>query len=191
LKNKGKQPRSKQTIKTILDAAAQVLIEQGYSKASTNRIAEKSGYSVGTLYQYFDDKEDLYRELVEQEMEKIVTAIHQTSVCASLRETLASMMSQVLRVLGNDPLLVQALGQLIAGPFQEIRAAGRVRTVAGVTQLLQAHRDEIVVDDLQLAAEIIVSATEGFGVNANTATFPPTVLQEHGVRLQLAYLTMR
>jgi AcrR family transcriptional regulator len=191
LKNKGKQPRSKQTIKTILDAAAQVLIEQGYSKASTNRIAEKSGYSVGTLYQYFDDKEDLYRELVEQEMEKIVTAIHQTSVCASLHETLASMMSQVLRVLGNDPLLVQALGQLIAGPFQEIRTAGRARTVAGVTQLLQAHRDEIVVEDLHLAAEIIVSATEGFGVNANTAAFPPTVLQEHGVRLQLAYLTMQ
>lgn len=191
MKNKGKQPRSRQTIKTILDAAAQVLIEQGYSKASTNRIAEKSGYSVGTLYQYFEDKEDLYRELVEQELAKIGTAIDQVSVCSTLRETLVSMMSQILRVLDNDPLLVRALGQLIAGPFQEIRTAARVATVASVSRLLQAHRDEIVVDDLQLAAEIIVSATEGFGVNANTAAFPPTVLQEHGVRLQLAYLTMQ
>jgi AcrR family transcriptional regulator len=60
LKNKGKQQRSRETIKTILGAAAQVLIEQGYEKATTNRIAECAGYSVGTLYQYFDHKEDIY-----------------------------------------------------------------------------------------------------------------------------------
>jgi len=191
LKNKGKQPRSKQTIKTILNAAAQVLIDQGYGRATTNKIAEKSGYSVGTLYQYFDDKEDVYRELVADELAKIVAVVNQTVARASLQETLTSMMSQMLEVLGNDPLLVQSLGQLTVGPFQDIRTSARARTVAGVVGLLEAHRDEIVIQDLHLAAETIVSATEGFAVNANTASFPAIDLLEQGVRLQLAYLTMQ
>ncbi len=191
MKNKGKQPRSRQTIKTILDAAAQVLIEHGYSKASTNRIADTSGYSVGTLYQYFEDKEDVYRELVEQELAKIVAAVNQTTACPTLRETLANIMSRALQVLGNDPLMVQSLGQLFTSPFQEIRATSRAQIVLALVRILQVHRDEIVVEDLQLAAETIVSATEGFGVNASSARFPASVLQEHAVRLQLAYLTMR
>ncbi len=191
MKNKGKQPRSRRTIETILDAAAQVLIEQGYSRATTNRIAEKSGYSVGTLYQYFVDKEDVYRELVRHELAKIVVTVRQTPVCATLCDTLTGMLSQILQVLGNDPLLVQALGQLISGPFQDIRASARDRTLAGVIGLLEAHRDEIVVEDLKLAAETIISATEGFAVNANQIAYPTTVLLEHGVRLQLAYLTMQ
>lgn len=191
MKNKGKQPRSRRTIETILDAAAQVLKEQGYSRATTNRVAEKSGYSVGTLYQYFDDKEDVYRELVQHELEKIVEVVNQTPVCATLQDTLALMLSQVLQVLGNDPRLVQALGELMGGPFHDIRTAVRVRVVAGIIVLLETHRDEIVVEDLQLAAETIISATEGFAVNANKAVYPSTVLLEHGVRLQLAYLTMR
>ena len=190
MKNKGKQPRSRQTIQTILDAAAQVLIAEGYSKATTNRIAEKSGFSVGTLYQYFDDKEDVYRELITHELGKVATAVHEARVHPSLRETLAANLSGILQVLGNDPLLVQALGQLIASPFHEIRAAIRADTVAGVIRLLEAHRDEIVVQDLQLAADTIVSATEGFAIYANAAAYPYQDLLEHGVRLQLAYLTM-
>jgi AcrR family transcriptional regulator len=191
LKNKGKQSRSRQTIQTILDASAQVLIAEGYRKATTNRIAEKSGFSVGTLYQYFDGKEDVYRELVTSELGKIALVVREAPLHPSLRETLEGNLSRILQVLGNDPLLVQALGQLVASPFHEIRAAIRADTVAGVLRLLEAHRDEIFVEDLQLAADTIVSATEGFAIYANTTVYPYQELLEQGVRLQLAYLTMR
>ncbi|MEZ5572236.1 MAG: TetR/AcrR family transcriptional regulator [Halioglobus sp.] len=122
-----------------MGAAAQVLIVEGYSKATTNRIADKSGFSVGTLYQYFDDKEDVYRELITYELGKVAAAVHEARVHASLRETLVENLSGILQVLGNDPLLVQALGQLIASPFHEIRAAIRADTVAGVIRLLDAQ----------------------------------------------------
>jgi AcrR family transcriptional regulator len=151
LKNKGKQSRSRQTIQTILDAAAQVLIVQGYSGATTNKIAEKSGFSVGTLYQYFENKEDVYRELVSHELGKIVAIVQEARVHDNLRNTLSSIITQILQVMGNDPMLVQALGQLTSGPFLEIRSAARVQTVAGVAALLQAHRDEITLPDLYLA----------------------------------------
>jgi AcrR family transcriptional regulator len=190
LKNKGKQSRSRQTIQTILDAAAQVLIVQGYSGATTNKIAEKSGFSVGTLYQYFENKEDVYRELVSHELGKIVAIVQEARVHDNLRNTLSSIITQILQVMGNDPMLVQALGQLTSGPFLEIRSAARVQTVAGVAALLQAHRDEITLPDLYLAADTLVSATEGFAVNANTNSYPASDLLEQGLRLQLAYLTM-
>lgn len=190
MKKKGKQSRSRQTIQTILDAATQVLIDQGYSRATTNRIAEKSGFSVGTLYQYFENKEDVYRELVSYELGKIVAVVQEAPVHDNLRDTLTAIITRILQLFGNDPMLMQALGQLTAGPFLEIRSVARAQTVAGVAALLHAHREEITVQDLYLAADTLVSATEGFAVNANTTSYPASDLLEQGLRLQLAYLTM-
>src|SRR4029077_6829621 len=53
------QKRSRVTVETLLDATARVLTREGYDRASTNRIAAKAGVSVGSLYQYFPNKEAL------------------------------------------------------------------------------------------------------------------------------------
>ena len=190
MRSKGKQSRSRHTIRTILDGAAQILIEQGYSRATTNRIAERSGFSVGTLYQYFEGKEDVYRELMAQECDKIVAAVEQSPVLDNLRETLTSMYSRVFEAQGNDPKLVQALSHLVDDSCQAILNSKRTLAVAAVARLLEAHRDEITVPDLQLAALTIVNAHEGFMVNANTSTYTAAELREQGLRLQLAYLAM-
>lgn len=58
-----KQKRSHDMVDVILDATAQVLMEEGYEKATTNRIAAKAGVSIGSLYQYFPNKEALVLEL--------------------------------------------------------------------------------------------------------------------------------
>ena len=46
------QARAQQTVGTILDAAAQILQTEGEAHFNTNRVAEKAGFSIGTLYQY-------------------------------------------------------------------------------------------------------------------------------------------
>jgi AcrR family transcriptional regulator len=190
LRSKGKHSRSSYTIRTILDGAAQLLIEQGYSRATTNKIAERSGFSVGTLYHYFEGKEDIYQELMAQECDKIIAAVEQSPVLGNLRDTLTSMYSLVFQTQGNDPKLMQALSHLLDAPFQETLSRKRTQAVAAVARLLQAHRDEITVSDLQLAALTIVNAHEGFVVNANTSTYTTAELREQGLRLQLAYLAM-
>ena len=53
-----KLPQARQD--TILDAAAEEFAALGYEGASFNRIIEKSGISKGSMYYYFEDKEDLY-----------------------------------------------------------------------------------------------------------------------------------
>ena len=51
------QSRSMATVNAILAAAAQVLIEVGYGNANTNKIAERAGVGIGSLYEYFPGKE--------------------------------------------------------------------------------------------------------------------------------------
>jgi AcrR family transcriptional regulator len=54
-----RQARSLVTVGIILDAAALVLVEEGYDRATTNRIAERAGVSIGSLYQYFPNRDAL------------------------------------------------------------------------------------------------------------------------------------
>jgi AcrR family transcriptional regulator len=49
-------------VNALLEATARVLIKEGFGNASTNRIAEVAGVSVGSLYQYFPSKEALVDE---------------------------------------------------------------------------------------------------------------------------------
>lgn len=50
--------------RTILDAAFEEFASHGYAKASTNRIIKKAGISKGTLFYYFNSKEELYHDLI-------------------------------------------------------------------------------------------------------------------------------
>ena len=52
------------TVEAILDATARVLVREGYARTSTNRVAAVAGVSIGSLYQYFPNKESLVAALV-------------------------------------------------------------------------------------------------------------------------------
>lgn len=60
-----KQERAAETRQRILDAAAHVFAEHGYAAGTTNRIAERAGVSIGSLYQYFPNKDAVLRALMD------------------------------------------------------------------------------------------------------------------------------
>jgi AcrR family transcriptional regulator len=67
--NARKQPlqdRSRETVAVILEAAARILEERGFEGYNTNAIAERGGISVGSLYQYFPNKDALTLALIER-----------------------------------------------------------------------------------------------------------------------------
>jgi len=51
------QTRSRATVEAIVEAAARVFERHGYGAGTTNRIAERAGVSIGSVYQYFADKD--------------------------------------------------------------------------------------------------------------------------------------
>ena len=61
-----RQARSRATVDAILIATGRILVNEGYEQATTNRIAEVAGVSIGSLYQYFPTLDSLVFALYEQ-----------------------------------------------------------------------------------------------------------------------------
>ena len=60
------QARSKETVDVILEASARILESEGLRGFNTNSIAAKAGVSVGSLYQYFPNKDAILLALIER-----------------------------------------------------------------------------------------------------------------------------
>ncbi|VVD69118.1 TetR/AcrR family transcriptional regulator [Pandoraea capi] len=72
------QARSRVTIDAIFEAALQVLLLDGGRQLTTTRVAERAGVSVGTLYQYFQNKQVLLYAVLERHIDRIVETVEQT-----------------------------------------------------------------------------------------------------------------
>lgn len=64
--NQPQQSRGKQTVSYILTAAEILLKESGLKNFTTNKIAEKAGFSVASLYQFFPNKEIIFKEILDK-----------------------------------------------------------------------------------------------------------------------------
>jgi AcrR family transcriptional regulator len=76
------QERSGQTVEAIREAAIQVLLKEGNKRLTTTRVAERAGVSVGTLYQYYPNKQAILYALMEEHMELLAQTVQ--SACATM-----------------------------------------------------------------------------------------------------------
>lgn len=71
LRRRPQQPRGQRRIEAILDAAERVFAVVGYEATSTNQIAAEAHTSIGSLYQFFPNKEAILRALVARSQEQM------------------------------------------------------------------------------------------------------------------------
>jgi AcrR family transcriptional regulator len=69
------QTRAAVTVEAIAEATIQVLLSHGGDRLTTTRVAERAGVSVGTLYQYYPNKQSLLFAVLEHHLEKVTTAV--------------------------------------------------------------------------------------------------------------------
>jgi len=95
-----RQARSQATVDALLDATAQVLVERGYARLTTNAVAERAGVSIGSLYQYFPGKDALLIALMRREKETFRADAHaavaQPDGAAALRHLIGAAVRQQL-----------------------------------------------------------------------------------------------
>ena len=76
------QARATVSVEAILEATLQVLLDVGQARLTTTRVAERAGVSVGTLYQYFPNKNALLNTVLERHLAVITDTI--AVACADL-----------------------------------------------------------------------------------------------------------
>ncbi len=99
-------------VEVILDAAARVFVAHGYARATTNRIAETAGISVGSLYQYFPSKDAIAVELLRRYRETLLALVHrhiEKASDSSLESVVGALVGAILRAEGIDPALHRVL----------------------------------------------------------------------------------
>lgn len=158
-----KQHRSRETVSAILEATARVLVEDGFDKTSTNRVAKVAGVSVGSLYQYFPSKEALVMALCEQHCEKMLTLFGDLSLTlldAPLPVAVRTWVRSMLDAHRVDPRLHRALVHLALHigleNLERFDRRGRELVRAYLTQ----RADEILPTNLELAAFVLCTAVE-------------------------------
>lgn len=75
MRKRPRQARSRQMVDALLQAAAEVVAEQGLAHTTTNHVAERAGVSIGSLYQYFESKDALIEALMAQQESELVAAV--------------------------------------------------------------------------------------------------------------------
>src|SRR5487761_943127 len=97
------QERSRATVDALLEATTRVLIKEGYDRASTNRIAEVAGVSIGSLYQYFPSKEALVAAVIDRHTQEISEVTRKVLVNAAIPSSMASLRNRS-RMLGGSKM---------------------------------------------------------------------------------------
>ncbi|TAJ40059.1 MAG: TetR/AcrR family transcriptional regulator [Reyranella sp.] len=69
------QDRSTATVEAIVEAAIRILRTDGWARLTTTRVAERAGVSVGSLYQYFPNREAIAVEIVRQRTRAFLDAV--------------------------------------------------------------------------------------------------------------------
>lgn len=121
-----RQPRSKLTVNTMLDAVTVVLKRFGPAGVTTNRISEIAGFSIGSLYQYFPDKQAIYRALHERHVNEVRAAFTQAiteNASGSLEDFTRALVEGLVNVHAADPQLHQLITALVPEGPAEFRSA--------------------------------------------------------------------
>lgn len=86
LRRRPQQARGQQRIHRILDAAEHIFAEVGYDNATTNAIAARAETSIGSLYQFFPNKEAILKAVVKRYLEEMRIIFDQTLATKSAED---------------------------------------------------------------------------------------------------------
>jgi AcrR family transcriptional regulator len=159
------QARARATVDVILDAARMVLVQDGYEKLSTNRVARIAGVSIGSLYQYFPGKRALIGALLERHIERIrgdLRAGRPAFDSLPVEQRIRRLTEWMVESHRSDPelhrIIVLELPRLGLAP--QTIALGFEQAIARTTTYLEAHADEIAPRNHALSAFIVVHTIE-------------------------------
>ncbi len=158
------QARSTFTVEAISEAAIQVLLSQGAERLTTTRVADRAGVSVGTLYQYYPNKQSLLFAVLEHHMNNVAARVE--AACeGACHKPLAEMIREMVEAFVDAKMeraeISVALYRVsadVGGPMLARRISQRSRKA--VEAMLETAPDAKSPPD-KLAIDIMLAAIAG------------------------------
>lgn len=158
------QARSVATVATILDGAIQVLQQQGIDRTTTTRVAERAGVSVGSLYQYFPNRETLLTAVLVRYLNSVADRVEEA--CAACHHQPLDVMAQGFACGWLDAKLLDpglsrslyAVAENFADAAEILPAQLRIRHAV---EVMLSTASEGPIDNLPLIATMTIGAVYG------------------------------
>ncbi|MFG1608933.1 TetR/AcrR family transcriptional regulator [Actinoplanes sp. NPDC049265] len=184
-----RQVRAELTRERILTAAAHVFTEHGYAAGTTNRIAERARVSIGSLYQYFPNKDAILASLLTRHLDAGMAAQRATAG-ADLADVLRSHVRAAIDNHRDDPRLLRLM--IEQAPFSP-ELIRRIETYSQQrveqTRALLENHPQVRVADTTTAAELIVATVEMVVHQLVIAQVDTERLENEMVAMLTRYLT--
>lgn len=190
-RRKPRQVRAELTRERILTAAAHVFADYGYAAGTTNRIAERARMSIGSLYQYFPNKDAILAELLVRHIDRGAwTGADELDMApGSLQEVVRSLVRDAIDHHRDDPQLLRIMFEEAPASSELIEAIdrhGKMR-VGQVREVFARHPD-VRVQDLDTAAELVVGTVE---MNTHKLMASPRPVQVERLEAELVAMITR
>jgi AcrR family transcriptional regulator len=188
-----RQQRSQATIEAILEAAARILAKDSLAGLNTNRVAEVAGISIGSLYQYFPNKEALIAALLLRA--HVAQAEGLKAMASSLRGqplpvAVRALVKLAMRGQWEQPMLAAALDHEERRlPVEKLLRASHQAIDESLLELLQEHRKAIAPGDLRVIARDVVDIAKALiEKDADGRSEVPAGLEDRIYRAVMGYL---
>lgn len=155
------QQRSRDMVAALIEAASRVIVERGFDHLTTNHVAEAAGVSIGSLYQYFDDKDALVEALLQHKTAQLLAVVDvrlRALIDTDARVVTQGILEAVFDVVERDPCqreLVRHWDRLRTR--NTFRALEQHMTEACRLYLLR-HHDRYRLDNLPAALFVAINS---------------------------------
>ncbi|MDB9528489.1 TetR/AcrR family transcriptional regulator [Oscillatoria sp. CS-180] len=166
MRRQPQQARSQERVKQILDVAEQLFVELGYESTTTRAIAARAGVSVGSLYQFFPDKEAILKALAVQYMQTQYQRFLDLHTPAAVHLPLRSYVDQMIDVFdqfytdypGSKAIFEQLLNTITWSKIEQIDDF-EYQLIDELARFFQARKSSLSMTKCEQMAMIIIKTT--------------------------------
>ena len=135
------QSRARETVDVIVEAAGQLLVKHGRAGVTTNKVADRAGVSIGSLYQYFSGKESIFGALQDKHRREVMPLVARTlTSLADPKVDLVASILALMRAMASVHESAPARMRALAEDFHETTSPAELaRFVEATTHILAAR----------------------------------------------------
>lgn len=163
-KRNPRQSRSKATVDRIIRAAALIIERDGYPGLTTNAVAAKAGVGIASVYEYFDDKDDLLVAVLEHEMADLwhkIEAKVPRLLAADVDTALRELFTLAVREVAQRAKVVRVAAGYVHGATEMPAGVRFLTQVEMLSRLLLARYGRRPNGDTELDAFLVTHTLVG------------------------------